>query len=138
MQLSSDRPCVARCACAVVRTDGYGGRTGTQAGGNQARRPPGLQGALMSPIASAAFAAVTSGCRRRQKVPDLLSYRRVPRRLHVDGVFVVRQAGTTRSATTAALGMGPQARRERLVQVAPTPGVPFDSGRFEIIVGDLT
>ena len=37
-----------------------------------------------------------------------------------------------------ALEMRRQGKRERLVQVAPAPGVPFDNGRFEIVVEDVT
>ena len=37
-----------------------------------------------------------------------------------------------------ALEMHRQGKRERLVQVAPAPGIPFDNGRFEIVVEDLT
>jgi radical SAM protein with 4Fe4S-binding SPASM domain len=35
------------------------------------------------------------------------------------------------------LEMRKQGKRERLVPVAPAPGVPFDNGRFEIVVEDL-
>jgi hypothetical protein len=34
--------------------------------------------------------------------------------------------------------MRKQGKRERLVQVEQAPGIPFDNGRFEIIVEDLT
>jgi radical SAM protein with 4Fe4S-binding SPASM domain len=37
-----------------------------------------------------------------------------------------------------ALEMRRQGKRERLVQVAPAPGVPFDNGRFEIVLEDIT
>ena len=37
-----------------------------------------------------------------------------------------------------ALEMRRQGKRERLVQVAPARGVPFDNGRFEIVVEDVT
>ena len=37
-----------------------------------------------------------------------------------------------------ALEMQRQGKRERLVQVEPAPGIPFDHGRFEIIVEDIT
>jgi radical SAM protein with 4Fe4S-binding SPASM domain len=37
-----------------------------------------------------------------------------------------------------ALEMRRQGKRERLVPVAPAPGVPFDNGRFEIVMEDLT
>ena len=36
-----------------------------------------------------------------------------------------------------ALEMRKQGKRERLVQVAPAPGVPFDNGRFEIVVEEI-
>jgi radical SAM protein with 4Fe4S-binding SPASM domain len=36
-----------------------------------------------------------------------------------------------------ALEMRRQGKRERLVQVQPAPGVPFDHGRFEIVVEDI-
>ena len=37
-----------------------------------------------------------------------------------------------------ALEMRRQGKRERLVQVAAAPGVPFDNGQFEIVVEDVT
>ncbi|HEY7374718.1 MAG TPA: radical SAM protein [Polyangia bacterium] len=37
-----------------------------------------------------------------------------------------------------ALEMRRQGKRERLVQVEQAPGIPFDNGRFEIVVEDLT
>jgi radical SAM protein with 4Fe4S-binding SPASM domain len=36
------------------------------------------------------------------------------------------------------LEMRKQGKRERLVQVEAAPGVPFDNGRFEIILEDIT
>ena len=67
-------------------------------------------------------------------LPHLLLRRRMPRRLHLDGIQPVRadrqqSALSSPGARDAAPGL-----RERLVQVAPAPGAPFDHGLFEIVV----
>lgn len=47
------------------------------------------------------------------------------------------KAGNNPLCHHRALEMRRQGKRERLVQVAPAPGVPFDNGRFEIVVEEL-
>ena len=48
------------------------------------------------------------------------------------------KAGNNPLCHHRALEMRRQGKRERLVQVARAPGVPFDNGRFEIVVEDVT
>lgn len=47
------------------------------------------------------------------------------------------RAGNNPYCHHRALEMQRENKRERLVKVAPAPGVPFDAGRFEIVVEDV-